>query len=203
MDRKQHWEKIYSDNSPQQVSWFQEKPELSLQLMANSGFAKDASVIDVGGGCSMLVDHLLAGGYSHLSVLDISEQALQLSQQRLGDQATQVYWHATDITSFQPAITYDLWHDRAVFHFLTNESDRQRYLETLLKGTHEGSQIIIAAFAIDGPTQCSGLDIVQYDAEKLCQTLGEAFVLQEEQYEAHSTPSGMTQQFNYYRLKRR
>lgn len=203
MDRKQHWEKVYADKSSLKVSWYQAEPTLSLELISNTRIAKDASIIDVGGGSSVLVDYLLQNGYQNISVLDLSTKALNHAQQRLAKLAAQVNWITADITEFTPPQSYDLWHDRAVFHFLTSEQDQKQYVEVLKNSTKPGAHIIIASFAIGGPDKCSGLDIVQYDADKLCAVLGAEFSLVEEHSERHITPAKQEQKFNYYRFQRK
>lgn len=202
LDRKRHWETVYEQKSPLEVSWYQSDPLLSLELIQNTGIPQDAAIIDVGGGASILVDRLLASGYRNVSVLDLSAKALAYAQARLGGTSHRATWIEADITAFIPPINYDLWHDRAVFHFLTNAEDRRKYVDVLKHGVRSGGHIIIAAFAIGGPTQCSGLDIVQYDAEKLSETLGEQFRLAEERIELHITPANREQKFVYFRLVR-
>jgi SAM-dependent methyltransferase len=200
MNRKTHWEDIYRDKSPLEVSWFQSEPALSLQLITNTVFSTDTAIIDIGGGASVLVDRLLERGYKHLAVLDISGTALSHTKQRLGATAEQVEWFESDIITFAPPHPFDIWHDRAVFHFLTAASDRKRYVDTLKQTLKPGGHLILAAFAIGGPTRCSGLDIVQYDANKLARELGEDFTLVEQVSETHVTPSKAPQQFAYFRF---
>lgn len=200
-DRRQHWEKIYTEKSPVAVSWYQDKPDLSLELIRATHIALDAPILDVGGGASTLVDCLHAEGYTQLAVLDISSHALDHARNRLGPAAKQVEWFNTDVTAFTPPHRFALWHDRAVFHFLTDPVDRTRYVETMLKTLNPGGHVIIAAFAIGGPTRCSGLDIMQYDAAKLVAELGPHFLLLEERSEIHRTPAGKEQQFVYFRLR--
>lgn len=200
-ERKTHWDKVYQDKSPLEVSWYQGKPALSLELIEHTGIAKTDAVIDIGGGASTLVDYLLEDGYSNLSVLDISAKALTHAQQRLGPRAQRVQWVISDITEFNPPVQYALWHDRAVFHFLTDPADRQRYVSALQNGLQHGGHLIMAAFAIGGPLKCSGLDIEQYDAEKLGRELGPAFELEEERAESHRTPDGREQKFGYFRYR--
>ncbi len=202
-DRKRHWDKVYEGKSPLEVSWFQAEPVRSLALIQNSGIGKDGFVIDVGGGASVLVDALLAAGYAKVAVLDISAGALAAARGRLGERAAQVEWLEADITAFKPPHSYTLWHDRAVFHFLTEKADREKYVQALKKAVPSGGHIVIAAFAIGGPKKCSGLDIVQYDASKLLHELGEGFALAEETQELHVTPTGGKQQFSYFRLLRK
>jgi SAM-dependent methyltransferase len=198
MNKKEHWEDIYQSKSAVEVSWYQQQPTLSLRLIHQFAPQHTDHIIDVGGGASTLCDHLLQDGYQHITVLDLSANALRQAQQRLGEKAECIHWQEEDITQFAPDGQYDLWHDRAVFHFLTAANDRQRYRQVLETAVRNGGYVIIAAFAIGGPTQCSGLDIVQYDAGKLKTTLGEKFTLVAEQTENHLTPSGKQQAFGYF-----
>lgn len=201
IDRRQHWERIYTEKSPEAVSWHQNKPGLSLDLIRASGIALDAPILDVGGGASTLVDCLLGDGYTRVAVLDISARALAHARTRLGTKAQQAEWFEADVTAFRPPRRFELWHDRAVFHFLTDPADRAHYVEVMFNALVPGGHVIIAAFAIGGPTRCSGLDIVQYDAAKLLTELGKRFSLLEERPEIHRTPAGKEQQFVYFRLR--
>jgi len=203
LDKKAHWQKIYQNKSPLDVSWYQKKPELSLQLIHRSLEHKDEAIIDVGGGASLLVDYLCKEGYSNLSVLDISAHALDSAKHRLEGLAETVEWVECDITEFVPPQRYALWHDRAVFHFLTEESDRKKYVSVLQRALKPGGNVIIAAFAVGGPERCSGLEIVQYDASKLLSALGDGFGLLEEAGESHITPANKEQEFAYFRLVRK
>ena len=198
MDRKVHWEGIYTDRSPLEVSWYQSDPELSVSLIQNTGISKEASIIDVGGGASVLVDRLYASGFHNLTILDISAKALVHTRLRLGESADKIDWFESDVTDFVAPHPFDLWHDRAVFHFLTDQKDRRSYVEVLNKALRPGGHLVLAAFAIDGPEKCSGLDIVQYDAEKLSAELGEGFTLKREQTEVHITPAEKEQKFAYF-----
>lgn len=200
-DRKAHWEKVYRERRPEETSWHQDVPGASLELVANSGVRRSEPVIDVGGGASRLVDHLLALGFTDLSVLDLSARALEQARARLGEAASGVHWIEADITDFSPAREYRLWHDRAVFHFLTDPADRRRYVSTLLQALAPAGQLIVAAFAPDGPTRCSGLDIVRYDAGGLAAELGPGFRLEEERRETHLTPQGREQRFGFFRFR--
>lgn len=200
MNRKTHWDNIYRDTSPLEVSWYQKEPELSLQLIEHSGVSNEAAIIDIGGGASLLVDRLHERGFGHLAVLDISAIALRHARERLGPATQQVEWFEADITDFEAPHPFDLWHDRAVFHFLTEAADRNRYITVLRQTLKTGGHLILAAFAIGGPTKCSGLAVVQYDAAKLLQELGKDFTLVEQQSETHITPTGQEQLFNYFRL---
>ena len=200
MDRKEHWEHVYQNKSPLEVSWYQGNPALSLRLIGNAGLDTDSAVIDVGGGASMLVDKLSEAGFTDISVLDVSANALAHAKQRLLGKAGEVSWFEQDVTGFKPSRQYDLWHDRAVFHFLISKKDRELYVASLKKGLKSGGHLIIMAFASDGPVKCSGLEVVQYDASKLMMELGPDFVLVEKGYEIHKTPAGHQQKFAYFRL---
>lgn len=203
MDRKQHWDTVYTTKAATEVSWFQDNPALSLDLIDQSGILKTASIVDIGGGASRLVDALLAQNYSDVTVLDIAEPALAASKARLAANALRVHWITADITQWQPTLHYALWHDRAVFHFLTDAADRDAYRRALLAGTTSGSQIIIASFAPDGPERCSGLPVMRYAPETLQAELGTEFALQDARREEHRTPGGNIQRFQYSRLLRR
>jgi len=200
---KEHWEKVYTERKPDEVSWFQEVPTLSLALIEQAGIPKDAAILDMGAGASRLVDRLLAKGYSRVSVLDISGQALSYAKERLGATATKVRWIEADATEFTPPEIYDLWHDRAVFHFLTAEVDRERYLHSLRNGLRVGGTLILAAFAPDGPEKCSGLNVCRYDAASAQAVLGTEFELLQEADEAHRTPWDKEQRFKYLVFRRR
>jgi SAM-dependent methyltransferase len=198
MSSKQHWENVYSTKATDAVSWYQPQAELSLQMIAATGLQKTAAVIDVGGGASTLIDGLLAAGYSDLTVLDLSRAALAVAQARLGATASRVRWLEGDITGMQlRAGAFDLWHDRAVFHFLTEAQQRRLYVERLVDALKPGGHVIIATFADDGPTQCSGLPVMRYDAAQLAAELGERFELVQHQTAAHHTPFGTVQQFTW------
>jgi SAM-dependent methyltransferase len=202
MDHKAHWENIYQTKSPLEVSWYQREPAVSLGLIDRASVDRDAPIIDVGGGASVLVDRLLSRGYLHVSVLDVSARALACARARLGDLARSVEWIEADITSFQPPHHFRVWHDRAVFHFLTDPPDRRAYVKAVNEGLEPGGHLIIATFAIGGPTKCSGLDICQYDAARMGAELGPGFELQEEVGETHATPAGKEQRFIFLRYRR-
>lgn len=200
---KDHWEHIYATKLTDEVSWYQENPERSLRLIQATGEPLSASIIDVGGGASRLVDVLLRAGYSNLNVLDISATALAAAKQRLGSRASGVQWLQADVTQAAlPAEAYDVWHDRAVFHFLTSAAHRNAYVDAVLRAVKPGGHIIIATFADDGPTECSGLPVMRYTAEGLRGEFGEAFKPVREEKEAHQTPSGKTQHFLYCYFRR-
>lgn len=197
VDRQQHWETVYSKKAVDEVSWFQANAASSLRLIEGCA-DKDAYIIDVGGGASVLVDNLLDAGFRNLTVLDLAESALAVSRARLGERALSVQWITADITRADlPAAHYDVWHDRAVFHFLTDPADRARYVEQVLKSVKPGGHVIVAAFGPGGPLQCSGLDVVRYDPEALHAEFGAPFRLLGHETESHQTPSGLEQEFVY------
>jgi ubiquinone/menaquinone biosynthesis C-methylase UbiE len=198
MDRKQHWEQIYTSKVSDTVSWFQEHADLSARLIRTTGLGTDAAIIDVGGGASRLVDDLVAEGYSDLSVLDLSSAALAVAKQRLGKQADAIHWLEGDVTSVElPPHRFDIWHDRAVFHFLTDPADRQAYVGQVMRAVRPGGHVIVATFGEDGPEKCSGLPVMRYRPESLHAEFGDDFLLVEHEKEAHHTPSGIVQQFVY------
>lgn len=203
LNTRAHWEQIYNTKTATEVSWYQTHPSLSLKLIEATGTKKDQSIIDVGGGTSVLVDWLLDKGFKKLAVLDISPSALEIAKARLGLRAKKVEWIVADATEFQPLHRFDLWHDRAVFHFLINEEDRRKYVNFLKKTLVPGGHIIIATFAIDGPKRCSGLDTVHYDIESMSAQLGNEFELLEKLDEVHTTPGSKEQKFTYFMYKRK
>lgn len=196
-DRKGHWETVYGKKTPQEVSWYQTEPTISLELIASIGMGYTAKVIDVGGGASVLVDKLLTQGFKNLTVLDISLKALEYAKERLGDSSGVVKWIEADITDFEPPQKYDVWHDRAVFHFLTSEDDRKKYVRNMEKALNPGGYVIIAAFSIDGPLKCSGLDVERYSPDKLRNELGNHFEFIKSIDEVHKTPFNTEQKFTY------
>jgi hypothetical protein len=201
-DRTAHWQQVYQDKSPLEVSWYQQEPTTSLQLIARARPDKETAMIDVGGGASQWVDCLVEQGFTRLTVLDISKNALDWARGRLAQRAQLVDWQAIDVIDFRPTQRYGIWHDRAVFHFLTGSADRQRYCQVLRLALEAEGQAIIGTFAPGGPTQCSGLDIVQYDADRLLAELGKGFQLREQTSEIHLTPAGKEQAFNFFRVQR-
>ncbi len=202
-ERKAHWEQVYREKAEDEVSWFIADPETSLTLVESTGIDKADPIIDVGGGASRLVDHLLARGYTHLTVLDISATALETARRRLGDQADQVRWLEADVCRLDAGTTWRLWHDRAVFHFLVEEADRRAYLDRLAAHLARDGHVIVATFSFDGPTECSGLPVERYDADKLVATFGPGFELVNLLEEIHVTPAGKEQAFNYFHLRRK
>ncbi|MCU0810700.1 MAG: class I SAM-dependent methyltransferase [Thiobacillaceae bacterium] len=198
VDPQQHWENVYRNKATDAVSWFQPHAGSSLRLIRESGAGLDARIIDVGGGASVLVDNLLDTGYRHLTVLDLSESALAEARKRLGARASQVGWRAADITQASlPANAYDVWHDRAVFHFLTDPADRARYVQQVLHAVKPGGHVIVATFGPGGPLQCSGLDVVRYAPDTLHAEFGAPFRLLRHETEVHHTPTGREQEFVY------
>lgn len=202
MERQQHWDTVYRGTGEQDVSWFEGVPEISLRMLDAAGLSTGSCVLDVGGGESRLVDELLARGVSCLAVLDISGTALQRCRSRLGASASIPIWIETDVTGEWSLKPMDLWHDRAVFHFLTAPSDRASYRERLLRTLKPGGTAIIATFAPDGPEACSGLPVQRYSPRMLAAELGERFALVESAPHVHTTPWGSTQSFQYSRLER-
>ena len=197
VDPHQHWESVYRHKAVDQVSWFQQHAASSLRLIKACA-DKDAHIIDVGGGASVLVDNLLAAGYRNLTVLDLSESALAASRARLGERAQSVQWIAGDITRADlQAARYDVWHDRAVFHFLTDPAERARYIAQVIKSVKPGGHVIVATFGPRGPLQCSGLDVVRYAPDALHAEFGAPFQLLGHETEIHHTPAGKEQEFVY------
>ena len=198
MDTKAHWEHVYRTRNIEEVSWHQRTPRISLDLIRRVAPAFDARIIDVGGGASSLVDHLLRDGYSRITVLDVSEAALRHAHERLGPAAETVTWIDGDVrTAELPEVAFDVWHDRAVFHFLTEKADRQLYVAQARRAVRPGGHLIVATFADDGPTRCSGLPVARYSAEELSGEFGDSFQLIDTVRELHVTPSGAQQSFIY------
>lgn len=198
MHTQEHWEDVYNTKETNQVSWFQEHAETSLTFIDNAVKAKDAAIIDVGGGASTLVDDLLLRSHNNVTVLDLSLAALQKSQSRIGEKSASVQWLQGNIleTSLRPN-HYDVWHDRAVFHFLTSPLERQTYISKLCSAVKKGALVVIATFAEDGPEKCSGLPVMRYSADELQKQFGAAFELLASKKESHFTPWGSEQRFTY------
>lgn len=194
-DAKKHWETIYENNTPDQVSWTQDKPEVSLQMIKDAGVPNTASIIDVGGGDSKLVDYLLDEGYSNITVLDISAKALEKTKKRLGNKADIIHFVVSDILNFKPYTAYDLWHDRAAFHFLTSEKDIENYKTLVEKFVNES--LIIGTFSKEGPTKCSGLNITQYDEQELNTVFENHFETEDCLTIDHKTPFNTLQNFQF------
>lgn len=198
MDKKFHWEGIYSGKTPEQLSWYQHHANLSLALIEKVAPNKKASIIDVGGGASVLVDDLLDADYRNLTVLDLSEHAFDTVKQRLGDEAKAVDWRVADVLEVAlPEQAFDVWHDRAVFHFLITNKDRQRYISQVRKALLPDGHVVIATFAENGPPRCSGLEVRRYSAQTLSDEFGSEFRLLDSHSELHLTPDGRSQSFIY------
>ena len=201
LDSKKHWETVYETKNPEQVSWTQEKPQISLDLINSLDLDKSAKIIDVGGGDSKLVDYLLEEGFENVSVLDISAAALEKAKKRLGDKANNVNWIVSDITEFSPSTTFDLWHDRAAFHFLTTPEQISKYVN-IARNTVTG-YLIIGTFSENGPKKCSGLDIKQYSEGKLITEFENDFEKITCSTEDHITPFDTMQNFLFCSFKRK
>jgi SAM-dependent methyltransferase len=201
-ERQVHWEKVYQTKSEREVSWFQESPAISLDLIRATGVSTKASIIDIGGGASRLVDALIGEGYASITVLDLSAKALATSQSRLGACSNCVDWIVADVTAWKTVQVYDVWHDRAAFHFLTDPKDRSAYAESVQKAVPAGGHVIIGTFALDGPERCSGLPIIRHDATTLGEVLGSTFKFIESRRHDHDTPGGTVQRFQFTRFQR-
>lgn len=197
-----HWNAVYSDKTEDELSWHHDEPSVALDLMKQVGFSKGSAVIDIGAGTSRLMDRLIDLGLGNLSALDLSESAIATTRARLGERETRVNWIVDDITKWEPTQTYDIWHDRAVFHFLVNTTDRLAYIQRLSQSVVAGGHAIIATFAPDGPEKCSGLTVTRYSPVSLTETLGADFSLVAHQFYLHHTPWGSPQSFQYSLLRR-
>lgn len=197
-----HWQQVYGTKTTTDVSWYQETPAPSLELIERVCASLQSGIIDIGGGASVLVDHLLSAGYRDVTVLDLSAASLSVARARLGKQADRVEWVVDDVTTWQPARTYDLWHDRAAFHFLVDEKDQAAYVERLRLVLRKGGHAVIGTFAPDGPEKCSGLPIRRYDAASLGAVLGQEFQLVDSRRHDHVTPWGATQRFQFSTFRR-
>ena len=200
--RRVHWENVYATKGENEVSWFQESPAQSVELIAELGANLDTAIIDIGGGASRLVDSLVTKGFRAVTVLDLSEAALKTAQARLGQCATPVRWLVADATTWEPSQKYDVWHDRAAFHFLTEEKDRTAYVARLRRALKVEGHAIIATFALEGPENCSGFPVVRYDPASLGQTLGPEFKLVNTLQHEHATPWGSQQVFQFSVFRR-
>ncbi|PWR18334.1 class I SAM-dependent methyltransferase [Zavarzinia compransoris] len=201
-DRRDHWEHVYSAKAETDVSWFQDVPTPSLDLLAIVGVAKGDPIIDIGGGASRLVDGLLAAGFFDVSVLDLSARALAVARDRLGEAGGDVNWITADVIGWEPRTAYAVWHDRAAFHFLTAEREQQAYVGVMKQALKIGGHAIIGTFAPDGPEKCSGLPVARHDAESLSRTFGAGFVLIDSRTHDHVTPWGSTQRFQFSTFRR-
>jgi cyclopropane fatty-acyl-phospholipid synthase-like methyltransferase len=196
INRKTHWENIYSTKNFNEVSWYQPVPETSLDFIKKLNLNKDANIIDIGGGDSFLVDNLLQLGYSNITVLDISEKAIDRAKERLGKEAKKVNWIVSDVNDFEPTDTYDLWHDRAAFHFLTGLKEINRYTKTVTQHLSLNGYVILGTFSKKGPLKCSGIEITQYNTQDLITTFRDLRLIESKAIE-HATPFDTTQNFTF------
>ncbi len=198
MNLKNHWETVYQTKADNQVSWFSEHLDNSLRMILQTGVGGESAIIDVGGGTSTLADDLLERDFADVSVLDLSARALEKSKDRLGKKAALIKWIEADITEVSlPENYYDVWHDRAVFHFLTDREDRRKYVELVIRSLKVGGHIIVASFGLNGPAKCSGLDVVRYSPDAMRDEFGGDFKLVKSMSETHRTPFETTQEFVY------
>ncbi|HZR71560.1 class I SAM-dependent methyltransferase [Bradyrhizobium sp.] len=206
-ERQAHWEGVYTSKEETGVSWFQDNPAPSLELIeriaAGNGKGKDTDIVDIGGGASRLPDHLLQRGFRRVAVLDISQAALDLACLRIGRRASEVQWIAADVTEWNPSHRFDIWHDRAAFHFLVDAADRAAYIARMAEALRVGGHAIIATFASDGPEKCSGLPVNRYDPDGLARELGDDFTLVDSRRHDHATPWNATQRFQFSLFRRR
>ncbi len=202
MGRKEHWEKLYSTKELQEVSWYQSTPQASLDFIAGFNLPKDAAIIDIGGGDSFLTDRLLEAGFTNITVLDISEAAIDRAKQRLGDKAGLVKWIVSDITEFNPTGLYDFWHDRATFHFLTTKEEAERYIDIAAKAISKNGKMLIGTFSESGPEQCSGLPVKQYTEETLVSLISKWFQKVRCIHIDHTTPFNTVQNFLFCSFKK-
>ena len=201
-DRRRHWDEVHERREPASVSWYQREPTMSLAMIAASGRSEGRTIIDVGAGSSRLVDELVAAGAASVTVLDVSAAALERARARLGPAGRQVHFEHTDLLSWTPDRTYELWHDRALFHFFVDPADRERYVGIVRSALGSGGCVVVATFAPDGPPRCSGLPVIRYDAQDLRAEFGPDFLLLEARRELHTTPSGGVQAFTWVALRR-
>ncbi|MBM3642362.1 MAG: class I SAM-dependent methyltransferase [Alphaproteobacteria bacterium] len=197
-----HWENIYATKRESEVSWFEEIPAQSLELLELVGAQPSSAIIDIGGGASRLVDSLLTKGFQNVTVLDLSSAALDVARARLGDKADAVKWIVADATAWRPKETYDIWHDRAAFHFLTSAKEQRAYVQRLKQAVKPGGYVIIGTFALDGPDKCSGLPVARHSAETLGALLGADFTLVDSRRHQHETPWHAVQKFQFSAFRR-
>lgn len=202
LGRQAHWQNVYQTKDEKAVSWFQERADISIDLIHATGVDVSASIIDIGGGTSRLVDALIDEGFKTVTVLDLSEKALATSKARLGARGAQVQWVVADVATWEPSQIYDVWHDRAALHFLTDPKDRATYVERVIRAVRPEGHVIIGTFAPDGPERCSGLPVIRHDAASLGELLGPSFELAESRRHDHRTPAGATQRFQFSRFRR-
>ncbi|MBA4034299.1 MAG: SAM-dependent methyltransferase [Bradyrhizobium sp.] len=200
--RQSHWENVYTTKGENEVSWYQQSPAPSFELIMQAGATHASAIIDIGGGASRLVDHLVDHGFEDITVLDLSAAALEAARRRLESRADRVHWIVADATAWEPVKAYDIWHDRAAFHFLTDENDRAAYIARLARGVRAGGHAIIGTFALDGPEKCSGLPVARYDSASLTLALGSEFRLVDTRRHEHATPWGSRQMFQFSVFRR-
>jgi len=193
--RASHWDSVYTEKLATSVSWYQSDPEPSLSWILRLAHRRDTPIIDVGGGASLLVDRLLEAGFSKVTVLDVSATAVSQVRRRLGSRAQDVRWIIGDVTAVEGMGQQEIWHDRAVFHFLTDPGDRRRYVDRVTRCVAPGGHVLLATFALDGPEKCSGLPVQRYDADRLASELGPGFSLLQSERRIHVTPAGTQQSF--------
>lgn len=203
MSTKEHWENIYSTKELNEVSWYQPKPETSIHLIESAAQDKSSRIIDVGGGDSFLMDNLIENGFNDLSVLDISVKALERLKIRLGEQSKEIIYHVSDVTKFVPQMQYDIWHDRAVFHFLTEQDQIKKYVDLVSKAIAPNGSLIIGTFSENGPDRCSGIDIQKYGSDDLIGVFEENFTLKKAFDTQHDTPFNTTQEFTFVHLTKK
>lgn len=201
--RQAHWENVYTSKGEEEVSWFQDSPHPSLDLIAATGATPASAIIDIGGGASRLVDALVAQGFEHVTVLDLSAAALAAARGRLGDRGDRVQWIAADVTDWKPDTQYDVWHDRAAFHFLTSPEDQQAYRQRVEAALKHGGHLIIGTFALDGPEKCSGLPVARHSQQTIAAVLGPDFQPMNAMTHEHRTPWGSVQKFQFSTFLRR
>ena len=194
---QQHWDKVYSEKQPIEVSWYEPMPEVSLELIKDFQLEKDAAIIDIGGGDSFLAEFLVSRGYTDVTVVDISSKAIERAKERMCEKADEVTWIVADASEFKPEKQFDLWHDRATFHFLTESEKKEHYLQTLKNSVKPGGYVIMATFSDKGPTKCSGLEIQQYSIGDMQKLFTEDFNVLSGKNVDHTTPSGATQKFSF------
>ena len=202
VSRQSHWENVYTTKGENEVSWYQQSPAPSFELIMQAGATHASAIIDIGGGASRLVDHLVDQGFEDITVLDLSAAALEAARRRLESRADRVRWIVADATAWEPVKAYDIWHDRAAFHFLTDENDRAAYVARRARGVKAGGHAIIGTFALDGPEKCSGLPVARYDSASLTLALGSEFRLVDTRRHEHATPWGSRQMFQFSVFRR-
>ena len=196
-ESQQHWDKVYSEKAPTEVSWYEPMPQISLELIRSCGISKDAAIIDIGGGDSFLSEFLVSLGYTDVTVVDISSKAIERAKERMCEKADEVKWIIADASKFEPERNYDLWHDRAAFHFLTGDDQKNDYLERVQKAVKPGGYVIMGTFSDKGPEKCSGLSVQRYSVNDICQFFDKEFSMLNGKNVDHQTPSGRTQNFTF------